>query len=40
MVTRMPGASGAAALAATVLTSLLLVDMLPTAEMGVWKWYM
>ena len=40
MVTRMPGVSGAAALAATVLTSLLLVAMLPTAEMGVRKWYM
>lgn len=40
MVTRMPGVSGAAALAATLLTSLLLVAMLPTAEMGVRKWYM
>ena len=39
MIMQMPGVSGTAALAATPLTSLL-VAMLPTAEMGVRKWYM
>ena len=40
IVTLMPGVSGTATLASTLLTSLLVVAMLPTAERGVQKWYM
>ena len=40
IVTLMPGVSGTATLASTLLTSLLVVAMLPTSERGVQKWYM